>query len=211
MATRKRARTQSERRGETLGRLRAATISVLHDRGFSRTSTTEIARIAGVSRGALTHHFASKEELLVDAIAWMLEQVNEKLFAFARDYAERGGSTDEIVDYIWGFMSDRLFYVTMEYLPETRHNPDFRAPLLPVVKRFHDGLDAIWSALARRRGASEAHARIVMNASMCLVRGMIAQTILRDDPPYYAQILEFWKAEVRRQFPSAAPRRKRAS
>lgn len=65
---------------------------------------------------------------------------------------ERGGSSDEIVDYIWRMMDDRLFYVTMEYLPEARHNPDFRADLIPMVKDFHAGLDAIWTALAAVRG-----------------------------------------------------------
>ncbi|MDI7864687.1 TetR/AcrR family transcriptional regulator [Rhizobiaceae bacterium n13] len=203
MAEKKRSRTQGERSAETLARIRKATIDVMYEKGLSRTSTVEIAAVAGLSRGAMTHHFSSKEEILTDAIASMLEEVNQKLFAFAEDYAERGGTTDEIVDYIWQFMSDRLFYVTMEYLPETRHNADFKDRLIPVVRRFHAGLDAIWSALARKRGVPEDHARIVMNATMCIVRGMIAQTILRDDQEYYAQMLAFWKDEVRRLFPAA--------
>lgn len=209
MAQKKNTRTQGERSAETLARIRKATVDVMYEKGFSRTSTPEIAAAAGLSRGAMTHHFASKEDILTDAIAFMLDEVNEKLFAFAEDYAERGGSTDEIVDYIWQFMSDRLFYVTMEYLPETRHNPEFRDRLIPVVKRFHGGLDAIWSALARKKGVPEDHARTVMNATMCIVRGMIAQTILREDQDYYARMLAFWKGEVRRLFPgpdqSSAP------
>ncbi|SHM33864.1 TetR/AcrR family transcriptional regulator [Roseibium suaedae] len=202
MASSKKPRTQEERSAETLARIRRATIDVLYERGFSRTSTTEIAKVAGLSRGAMTHHFASKEEILTDAIAAMLEEVNQRLFAFAEEYGERGGTTDEIVDYIWQFMSDRLFYVTMEYLPETRHNEEFKARLIPVVRRFHEGLDAIWSALARKRGVPEDHARIVMNTTMCIVRGMIAQTVLRQDGGYYADMLAFWKNEVRRQFPA---------
>ena len=197
----KKARKQEERSAETLSRIRKATIDVMYERGFSRTSTPEIAARAGLSRGAMTHHFASKEEILIDAIASMLDEVNEKLFAFAEDYGSRGGSTDEIVDYIWVFMSDRLFYVTMEYLPETRHNAEFKAKLIPVVKRFHAGLDAIWSALAHRKGVPEDHARLVMNTTMCVVRGMIAQTILRDDQDYFQTMLAFWKSEVRRLFP----------
>jgi len=38
-----------------------------------------------------------------------------------------------------------------------------------------------------------------MNGTLCLMRGMIAQTIVRDDPPYYGQLLEFWKHSVRTQ------------
>jgi AcrR family transcriptional regulator len=179
-----------------------ATIDLLHERGIARTSTPEIARLAGVSRGALTHHFASREAIISASVADLLGRVTRDLHRFAEDFVARGGSSDAIVDYIWKMMSDRLFYVTMEYLPEARHNPGFRADLVPVVRDFHAGLDAVWTAFASRSGVDPDHTRIVMNATMCLVRGMIAQTVLRNDPPYYATMLRFWKAQVRQHFPA---------
>lgn len=181
-----------------------ATIDLLHDRGIARTSTPEIARAAGVSRGALTHHFAGREAIISASVADMLAKTTRDLHRFAEDFIARGGSSDEIVDYIWQMMSDRLFYVTMEYLPEARHNPGFRADLVPVVRDFHAGLDAIWTALAARTGVDADHTRVVMNATMCLVRGMISQTVLRSDPHYYEQMLRFWKQQVRQQFPMEA-------
>ena len=189
-----------------------ATIELLHDRGLARTSTPEIARQAGVSRGALTHHFASREAIISASVADLLSRTTRDLHRFAEDFMARGGSSEEIVDYIWTMMSDRLFYVTMEYLPEARHNPEFRADLVSVVREFHAGLDAVWTALASRTGADPDHTRIVMNATMCLVRGMIAQTVLRDDPPYFAALLRFWKTQIRQHFPNVedhAPQRER--
>lgn len=194
-------RSQKERSAETSTRLMTATIDLLHDRGLARTSTPEIARAAGVSRGALTHHFTSREAIISASVAEMLGKTTADLHRFAEDFMKRGGSSDEIVDYIWRMMSDRLFYVTMEYLPEARHNPDFKADLIPTVREFHAGLDAIWTALAARTGVDPDHVRVVMNATMCLVRGMISQTILRTDPEYYGDMLRFWKQQVRRQFP----------
>lgn len=199
-------RSQKQRSAETSARLMNATIDLLHDRGLARTSTPEIARAAGVSRGALTHHFAGREAIISASVADMLSKATRDLHRFAEDFIARGGSSDEIVDYIWQMMGDRLFYVTMEYLPEARHNPDFRAELIPTVRDFHAGLDAIWTALATRAGVEPDHARIVMNATMCLVRGMISQTVLRpDDPAYYREMLAFWKQQVRQQFPIEAP------
>lgn len=197
----RRKRTQSERSGETRQALFDATIDLLHDQGFSKTSTPEIARKAGVSRGALTHHFATKEDLVTSAVGDHLAQINVKLAAFADTYGRRGGSTDEIVDYLWQIMFDRLFYVTLEYLPEARHNDSFREGLIPVVHEFHDRLDAIWTALAAHRQVDPASVRIVMNATMCLIRGMIAQTVLRPaDSTYYETLLTFWKQQVRAYF-----------
>jgi hypothetical protein len=73
--------------------------------------------------------------------------------------------------------------------------------LIPIVHEFHDRLDAIWTALADQRQADPTSVRIVMNATMCLIRGMIAQTVLRPaDSTYYETLLTFWKQQVRAYF-----------
>ncbi len=97
-------------------------------------------------------------------------------------------------------MADRLWFVTMEFLPEARHNAGFKAQLIPVVREFHAGLDAIWLALATRTGVEPASVRTIMNATMCLVRGLLSQTILRDDPAYYRSMLTFWKSQIQHYF-----------
>ncbi|MCI0755086.1 TetR/AcrR family transcriptional regulator [Teichococcus vastitatis] len=199
-------RSQHERSADTTARLLDATIDLLHDRGFYRMSTPEIAEHAGMSRGALTHHFASKEEIIVAAIARQLRGCTAALHQMAGEIRRSGGSADEIVDHLWRMMTDRLFYVTMEYLPEARHNPEFRRSILVVVKEFHAGLNAVWAELAKQAGVDTAHALVLMNATMCLMRGMIAQTTVKDDPDYFAALLDFWKQQLRREFRATGAR-----
>ena len=55
--------TQAERRAETRGRILAAATSRFAAAGYEATSTEAILADAGVSRGALYHHFGSKQEL----------------------------------------------------------------------------------------------------------------------------------------------------
>ncbi len=43
-----------------------ATIRCLDKYGYAKTSTSRITQEAGISRGALTHHFATKEDLIVE-------------------------------------------------------------------------------------------------------------------------------------------------
>ncbi|HRE20605.1 MAG TPA: TetR/AcrR family transcriptional regulator, partial [Rhabdaerophilum sp.] len=126
-----------------------------------------------------------------------------ELEAFTHQFAAGEASSDELIDFLWRLMSNRLFYVTLEFLPEARHNTMFRERLVPVVSDWHFALDVIWSELTQRYGVPSEEARSLMNATMCVLRGMIAQTILRDDPPYYARLLEFWKASVRAQLARA--------
>jgi AcrR family transcriptional regulator len=66
-------RTQQQRRDETRRALLDAAVESLIEVGFARTTTLEVQRRANVSRGALLHHFPSKAELLVAAIAHLAE------------------------------------------------------------------------------------------------------------------------------------------
>lgn len=52
----------------------AATLWCLDHYGYADTSISRIIERAGVSRGALTHHYPSKEDLIVDAIEGVLKR-----------------------------------------------------------------------------------------------------------------------------------------
>ena len=67
-----RSSLQEERSAETRRRLLEAAIACLNERGYTGTTTTEIAGRAGVSRGAQVHHFRHKEELVIGALEHIL-------------------------------------------------------------------------------------------------------------------------------------------
>ncbi|MEM6727947.1 MAG: helix-turn-helix domain-containing protein [Pseudomonadota bacterium] len=56
-------RSQADRRAETRAALKAAARALLLEKGYDATSTPEIATRAGVTRGALYHHFSDKQDL----------------------------------------------------------------------------------------------------------------------------------------------------
>ncbi len=55
--------TQSERRETTRGAIVSAATQLFAERGFDQTSIADILDLAGISRGALYHHFAAKEDV----------------------------------------------------------------------------------------------------------------------------------------------------
>jgi TetR/AcrR family transcriptional repressor of bet genes len=54
-----------------------ATIQTMAERGYSRTTLTEVARRAGLSHGLVLFHFQSKENLLAETLSFMAEEYHQ--------------------------------------------------------------------------------------------------------------------------------------
>ena len=91
--------TQAERSEATRGRLIATARRLFAERGFAATSTEEILSEAGVSRGALYHHFSNKTDLFQATF----EAVEDELTVKLLETATAGGETDPIKILELGF------------------------------------------------------------------------------------------------------------
>ena len=80
-APNRRRRTQQERRETTQTTLLEATVRCLGRDGYAATSISSIIEEAGVSRGALLHHYPTKNELIAAAIVYFYRQRLERLKA----------------------------------------------------------------------------------------------------------------------------------
>ena len=89
--------TQAERRSKMRERLIEATLDILLDSGYHRTTTTEIVKRAGVSRGALVHHFACKADLIAAAADKMLDDATLEI----EDLAARLAKMDITSRILW--------------------------------------------------------------------------------------------------------------
>jgi AcrR family transcriptional regulator len=69
--------SKAEQADATRTALSAAARQLFTERGYAATSTTEIVERAGVTRGALYHHFAAKEDLFRAVFEQLEGQVTE--------------------------------------------------------------------------------------------------------------------------------------
>ena len=82
-------RTQEERSAATREALIAAARRLWGERGYAEVGTPEIAKVAGVTRGAMYHQFADKAALLRDVI----EAVEQDVMARMATVVASSGAT----------------------------------------------------------------------------------------------------------------------
>ena len=85
-------RTQAGRRAATRAALVGAARPLFAERGYAAVGTEEIVRAAGVTRGALYHHFGGKEALFLA----VFEQVEEELLEQIGERVAASGATDPL-------------------------------------------------------------------------------------------------------------------
>jgi AcrR family transcriptional regulator len=86
-------RTQADRSATTRAALVSAARELFADQGFAATTRDEIAARAGVTRGALYHHFESKSTLAAAVVAELENELVDRVVVAA---AEGDGVREEL-------------------------------------------------------------------------------------------------------------------
>jgi AcrR family transcriptional regulator len=126
-------RTQAERRAATRTALLDASIECLVEEGYANTTTRRIAERAGVTPGALQHHFASKAELLGHAIRHARQGFGQEMLAHGPpDAPSIQARCEQLLDRMWEVHRGPFFQASTELLVAARTDPDLRETLVEV-------------------------------------------------------------------------------
>jgi AcrR family transcriptional regulator len=131
-------RTQQERRDGTRRALLDAAVESLIEVGFARTTTLEVQRRAGVSRGALLHHFPSKAVLLTAAIDHLAEMRGRELKARAQSLPVGGERVEAVLGLLWECFGGALFQVAVELRAAARTDAELRVALTAAERGLRD-------------------------------------------------------------------------
>jgi AcrR family transcriptional regulator len=172
-ATPKPRRTQEQRSAATRLRLLDATIECLWEVGYSATTTSEIARRAGVSRGAQLHHFPRKEELVISAVRHLFER---RLAEFKKSFTPGQGDGSAAIDLLWPMFKGPTFYAWLELAVACRTDPALRGPLKALTESFGDDVKRTFRELFPKADPSPSRDLIPVFA-FALMEGLALETI----------------------------------
>src|SRR4051812_22043988 len=120
-------RTQQERRGATPKARVGAAIQGLGGQGDAGTTTPAGSARARVGAGALQHHFASKQELVAEAIGYLAGELTAQLIERGVPSApSRRQLTEQLVDYLLQTVDGPLIAAATELAVAARTDPFLR-------------------------------------------------------------------------------------
>lgn len=193
-------RSQTERAAATRDRVVAAVVECIAEIGFQKTTANEIARRAGVSWGAVQHHFRDKDGILVAVLEESFNRFADLLRApLPRDLslAER---VSVFVDRSWRHFGSPHYRSTYEILMNLPPDlePVWQNEVLSTWNR-------IWQRFFPERPISSPHVTSVMRYAVSVMSGLATMNTLEGVPGRSrARELSFLKDTLERELAGPA-------
>ena len=137
-------RTQAERTATTRAALLEATVTCLCEHGYRGSTSAEICRRAGVSRGAQLHHYPTKAELFADAVEHLFTLRIEGLGRVLRGASPGDERLDRVLDALWSIYSGPEVAAWFELVVVARTDAELRARMAAVALRLESSAAALF-------------------------------------------------------------------
>jgi AcrR family transcriptional regulator len=167
-----RRRTQQERTADTRGKLIQAAIDLICERGYANLTTPEIAARAGVSRGALQHHFATRYDL----IAAVNERLTNSMLALVEDL-EAGklpiaSRVDQVVGRYWSVYTSAAYLAVLNIFLGLRTGDALSRRVRRNFVDIYRKSDAPWFQLFGDAGVGRGELAALRRLTLATLRGL---------------------------------------
>jgi len=177
-------------------RLLEATLECLAERGYANTTTTEVTHRAGVSRGAMLHHYPEKAALVTAAVAYLTERQLDEL----RQSLGRMPRTQDFVstalDILWGHFTGPLWRAWLELAVASRTDPELAAHFRPMVARFDRVIAQVADQFFRPSTWSEEEFESTRRSLYYFLQGLALMQAADPDPEEAERALALLKGQI---------------
>ncbi|KZL17943.1 HTH-type transcriptional regulator BetI [Pseudovibrio axinellae] len=188
---------KKKQRGEnTRKALIVSTIDCLDRLGYAETSINRVLEGVDVSRGALMHHFPSKEDLVIGTVDFLLSRIlrhyqveSPSSFPFVQTGGPgRGSFADTLVAYWKNIIDTPEGRAFTEIIMATRTDKALSQRISGRLENWNDELDRFFlPPNLDAKAAQDMTLTLVILRSF--IRGMIFQQEFHSDPSYIEKII----------------------
>lgn len=174
-------RTQAERTAETRGRLLAAAMEILRLKGYTGFRVSEVSRLAKVSRGAQTHHFATKDDLVLAAVKEVFEQSAQASHARIEGLSDADDIVAELVKDGADFFLSPYFLTIVDLNFVGQPAGALRSAVVAIAREHRMSVERAWIDAFVARGTAKARAERALWVCFNVVRGMAVRRFIDDN------------------------------
>jgi AcrR family transcriptional regulator len=190
---------QSLKSAQTRARLIDAAIRCIVKYGYSNTTTPQVAAEAGLSRGAMLHHFENGSALIRAAIVELHEK---RLRAFRRTADMDHNDVAALVGAYWRQVSKPTFVAFHELALASRTNADLARILKPLQQEFRDRFNNQAVTLFPEWQGDVERFRLAMTLSQTTLEGMAINLLTNAiDEEMVEPMLGYLEAQIRKLNP----------
>jgi AcrR family transcriptional regulator len=194
-ASNKKRRSQAERTLETRRRILDAAVGVLRRKGYAHFRTADVAKAAGVSRGAQLHHFATKEKLIYAIVKHVFHTVLETSRARASALKDGDDPLEHAITDAREFFFSTAFFISLD-IATSINSQRFRSKLMIMVRDARLPAEQAWRQALMARGMPEPIADDVLWLTFGLVRGLAVRMLWQNEPDRFDRLLALWRRIV---------------
>lgn len=120
-----------------------ATLQSLAEKGYAATTTQEVCRRLDVSRGTMLHHFATREELIIEAVEYILGEnvrhFKETMANISGDSLTLAGISRTLWKEHW---TSNTYYAWLELVVASRTDPVLNRQVRSLSERWTEKFHA---------------------------------------------------------------------
>ncbi|MDX1735338.1 MAG: TetR/AcrR family transcriptional regulator [Halioglobus sp.] len=174
---------QAQKSAMTRDRILDAAIGCFINLGYTNVTTAKVAQSAGVSRGAMLHHFPSKTELIQAAVEYLhdklLEDYTERVNAIPASLKGAARRRAGLEAY-WEHLVGDLFVVYHELCVASRSDPELRAILENSQQLFEQHVRESNEKLFDEWTDRGERFLLAMDVTKFMMEGMAASRLMTD-------------------------------
>ena len=203
-------RTQAERSETTRRQLLDAAVKLIRKNGFGGLRTIEVADLAGVSRGALMHHFPSKHELVVAVLTYVNEVTFTQSMRRAQSARHDGGDPiDGIIQDAQDFFFGDYFFIELAIGMSDESTRRLKRETQQFARQTRFSIEATWLDTLISSGIPEQLAKDVLALTLSVVRGFSVRMLIENDPEHFSRLLGVWRRIIRQHIEDSMPKQSR--
>lgn len=199
-----RRRTQSERRATTRAAILDAAEYLLIDKGLGAVTIAAVAERAQVSSGAVLHHFATKNDLIVNLASHLSDASKDIAVVSADPNAPLAERIDAMADAIVAVVFDPASRAQFELHTASRTAPEFAKHLHELNARNAEAYVSDLAAALLDANVPVERVQAALEFSICAAIGLSLLTISGGDEPAEERLAASIKALLIREVEAAA-------